>query len=328
MTATNIEVLRGLLDDIGLAIQTAEGISTEMSIDEMCVALGGTASSNSDLASKLDALGFAVQGYASVSTSMTLAEMAVAIANAGPSFDPSTVTWANSSWSDIATMLQMHYAGQLDIHDYWNVGDTRTVSLAAMSATGVGESHVAQDVELVLMSADHYDMSDDSGKAAFVWGCKNLLASTSANEYGYMNSSQSNYRWKDCPRRTWCNSVFKNSIPNEFQALLKQVKIKSGDISTGSSSLVDDYIFFPAEKEIFGINSAASSTSESTLAQYGWYEVDANKKKYGFDDVARGWWTRSAASGLSDGFCYVKNDNTSVSAASYSNLSIVPHGCI
>ena len=99
---------------------------------------------------------------------------------------PDIVDFATGTNEQLYKMLQAHYAGTINIHDHWNVGDTRTVHLNAMAATGVGESHAEQDVEIVLMNAG--GMTDISGtECAFVWGMKNCL-----NETGYMNSTGTN----------------------------------------------------------------------------------------------------------------------------------------
>jgi len=47
------------------------------------------------------------------------------------------VSFASGTDQELADMLAAHYAGDIDIHDYWSVGDTRTVSLSAMDATYV-----------------------------------------------------------------------------------------------------------------------------------------------------------------------------------------------
>ena len=56
-------------------------------------------------------------------------------------FNPSLVTWAGGTDEEIVKMVQLADEGKINLSDYWAVGDTRTVQLSAMSATGVGESH-------------------------------------------------------------------------------------------------------------------------------------------------------------------------------------------
>ena len=69
------------------------------------------------------------------------------------------VTWAGGTDKEIVAMVEAADQGVINLSDYWAVGDIRTVQLSAMSATGVGESHVAQQVDLVLLHAGGYDLN-------------------------------------------------------------------------------------------------------------------------------------------------------------------------
>ena len=102
------------------------------------------------------------------------------------------VTWADGTDEQIAAMVAAMDAGTLSIEDTgWAVGDERQVTLSAMEATGVGESHAEQTVTLVLMDSQHYTLTEATAggdtKDHFVVGLKNCL-----NEAGYMNSSYTN----------------------------------------------------------------------------------------------------------------------------------------
>ena len=65
---------------------------------------------------------------------------------------PDIVTWADGTDEQIVAMVQAADKGRINLADYWHVGDERVVHLDAMEATGVDESHDAQDVTLVLMN--------------------------------------------------------------------------------------------------------------------------------------------------------------------------------
>ena len=259
-----------------------------------------------------------------------------ATSSATPSW--SAVSWANSSFSDIVSMIEAHYSGEISLSDYWSVGDTRTVPLSAMEATGVGESHVAQDVEVVLMDFDHYDLTSaqktalgtSKTKAAVVWGLKNFLSNGTAGEYGYMESTNTNANgWHGSARRTWCQNVFKAALPSAMQSLLKEVSIvtatKGNARGTTASS---DYIFLPAEKEVFGTNTYANSTDEASLSQYEWYETAENRiKKAGAEGSAHGWWERSPYGSNTTSFCGVTSDGTASRGTASANLGVAPCGC-
>ena len=55
--------------------------------------------------------------------------------------------FAEATDEEIAHILDLHYQGQINIDDYWAIGDTRVMHLDYMpSGTGANETHVAQDI--------------------------------------------------------------------------------------------------------------------------------------------------------------------------------------
>ena len=248
------------------------------------------------------------------------------------------VTWASGTDEEIAAMVEAADAGTINLADYWAVGDTRTVQLSAMSATGVGESHAAQQVDLVLMHAGGYTLNTAvaSGrtKCSFVVGLKDSLA-----EAGYMNSSNTNSgSWNGSARRTWCNNVFRNAIPSTLRAIFKQFKTVTAQTYNGSTNQESvDYFALPAAKEVFGgsATSAGSATSLSNLTefnalfQFDYYKTTSNRvKKLGKTGTADLWWERSPYYNYSSYFCRVGFDGTAnFNYASYI-LGLAPFGCI
>ena len=248
------------------------------------------------------------------------------------------VTWASGTDEEIAAMVEAADAGTINLADYWAVGDVRTVQLSAMSATGVGESHAAQQVDLVLMHAGGYTLNTAvaSGrtKCSFVVGLKDSLA-----EAGYMNSSGTNSgSWNGSARRTWCNNVFRNAIPSTLRAIFKQFKTVTAQTYNGSTNQTSvDYFALPAAKEVFGgsASSAGSGTSYSNLTefnalfQFDYYKTSSNRvKKLGKTGSVSYWWERSPYYYYSNNFCIVYSDG----AAGYYNASgsfgLAPFGCI
>ena len=130
-----------------------------------------------------------------------------------------TVTWADGTDEEIVAMVNAADKGEINLADYWHVGDERQVILSAMEATGVGESHVEQTVTYVLMNAGGKTLANAtlSGRTdcSFIVGMKNGLANG-----GYMNSSNTNsVGWEACARRTWCNDVFRKAIPSTLRVI-------------------------------------------------------------------------------------------------------------
>ena len=90
-------------------------------------------------------------------------------------FNPSGVSWASGSDADIEAMLAAAYSGAITLSDYWNVGDSRTVTLQSMAATGVGESHVAQEVDIVIQDLAPGYTAEDGTAPKLLWGLKDAL---------------------------------------------------------------------------------------------------------------------------------------------------------
>lgn len=231
------------------------------------------------------------------------------------------VTFADGTDAEIAKMIQAHYNDKINIADYWAVGDTRSVSLSAMSATGVSESHRAQDVQFVIGDFEHDDLAtpiNGHTKAAVTLLQKDcLMDATSASnvnngsadtEKGYMNSANTNVGgWKNCARRTWCNNVFFSALPSTWQSMAKTVNKK---VSAGNNSstieTVQDKIFLAAEIEIFG-STTYSFAGEGTQYQY-YKNATANRykmPKWNLSYVSNVYWERSPRSGYSTDFCGV-----------------------
>ena len=221
------------------------------------------------------------------------------------------VTWADGTDAEIADMVAAAANGSINLRNYWNVGDERVVSLAAMAATGVGESHAAQDVTLVLLNKGGY--TDVNGKdVAFVVGLKLQL-----NEKGYINSTNTTEGgWGGCARRTWCNSVFYNALPSGLKSIFKQVKVPSFP-SQFVVEFNSDYVTLPAPSEIIGhLDSSSWSYEPDTdefanfCCQFEYYKNVYRANTYNPPSVSGTHydvWTRAFSANASGAFFKVSN---------------------
>lgn len=236
------------------------------------------------------------------------------------------VPWATGTDAQIAAMIEALDSGRITIADTgWHVGDERTVSLAAMEATGVGESHAAQEVTLVLMDSQHYDLVG-GGKDHFVVGMKDCL-----DEMGYMNATNTNEgSWPACARRAWCNSIFRNAIPQTLRNCFKQFQVITAETVSGTTNLTsDDYFALPAVKEVFGAVENSNATEAAALSQIAYYETAANRIKQ-VDGSADSWWERSpvASRGEPDSFGTVNGDGGAFVGGADTTRGLAPFGCI
>lgn len=254
------------------------------------------------------------------------------------------VTFADGTDEEIAAMIEAHYNNKINISDYWAVGDTRSVALSAMSATGVGESHRAQTVQFVIGDFEHDDLEtpiNGHTKAAVTLLQKDCLmdASNASNpvngssnsENGYMNSSNTNVGgWKSCARRTWCNNVFFAALPSAWQSMIKTVN-KKVSVGNDQSTIeaVQDKIFLAAEIEIFG-STTYSFAGEGTQYQY-YKNATANRYKMPKKDsgsVSSAYWERSPRTDVTTYFCLVGRSGSASGISASGAYGIAPCLCI
>lgn len=248
------------------------------------------------------------------------------------------VTWAGGTDEEIVAMVEAADQGKINLSDYWAVGDIRTVQLSAMSATGVGESHAAQEVDLVLMHAGGYDLNvavaSGRTECSFVVGQKDSLATA-----GQMNSSATNSgSWEGSARRVWCNNVYKNALPSTLLPIFKQFKTITAETYNGSANQESvDYFALPAVKEVFGGSASSAGfdsgysnlTEFNALFQFDYYKTASNRiKKLGKTGSAIKWWERSPYYESPSGFCIADDAGNANSHIAGFAHGLAPFGCI
>lgn len=201
---------------------------------------------------------------------------------------------------NIAAMLDAHYSGEINIAEYWAVGDVRTVSINAIESLTIDvtnslESQSAQDIELVIIGMNHDDKADGAGKTAVTVQTRDQLGTAGCMNVHYMALNYS--LWSSSNRRTWCNGKFKSALPTWLQNLIKSVSKVSNRHSkysvNGQHSTTDD-VFLLSEFEILGtagINVSSYGNIGSDGTQYEYMKTESNRMK---DGPASYWWTRSA----------------------------------
>lgn len=254
------------------------------------------------------------------------------------------VTFADGTDDEIAKMIEAHYAGKINIGDYWAVGDKRTIHHNAMDATDVSESHKANDYAYVIIGIEHDDLVtaiNGKTKAAITIQTERMLYLDTTTEYnssydvahecGYMNSLSTNKGgWEDCARRAWCNSVYKECLPPYIQNMMKLVKKPTTIGGQGNSlKFSSDYAFLPSEIEIFG-STTYSFAGEGKQYQY-FKNATANrykKPRYSSDYVSGYYWARSPNSSHSRSFCIVSEDGGANTDSASDTCGIAPCLCI
>lgn len=242
-------------------------------------------------------------------------------------FIPPLVPWSTGTDQQIKGMIDAYYDGIYtlnDIKSVWNIGDERTVSLSAMAATGVGESHAAQDVTMVIMNWGGKTLSNNQTCLAIV-GQKNCLA-----EAGYINSTNTSAGgWDTCARRAWCNSVYRNALPSVFASIFKQFQNVTSMGTSGKDTpyTSTDYFALSSERESTLANTYYSSICEASNYWTYYASSTHRRKTYGDTGEAAWWWTRSPASSYNGPFITLVDGNAGANTPN-KNYGIAPFGCI
>lgn len=117
-----------------------------------------------------------------------------------------------------------------------------------------------------------------------------------------MNSSNTNSGgWGQCEMRPTIMPSPQSGMPDT----LAQVKVPYVDYNNQSTILYsDDYMFLPAEKEVFGTRRYSPTAEANALTQFAYYKNGGNKIK-SLSGSAVLWWLRSVLYNDSTYFCLV-----------------------
>ena len=117
-----------------------------------------------------------------------------------------------------------------------------------------------------------------------------------------MNSTDTNSGgWGGCLMRTSTMPTLQNGMPGT----LAQVKVPYVDYNNQSTILYsDDYLFLPAEKEVFGTRNYSPTAEVNALTQFAYYKNGGSKIKR-LSGSAATWRLRSVSYNDSHGFCLV-----------------------
>ena len=237
-------------------------------------------------------------------------------------------TWSNGTDAQIKKMLDDHYAGKINVQNYWNVGDVRTVNLSSIAAVDnyiPGQS--AQTVQFVLSEKGGKTLTTPlNGKTTCAFQVDQVNSLLTSSHFNKNTGRKDNKGgWRDIDLRSWCNNQYKNSIPSIFQSCFKQFKNKTtaGDKSTTIYE-TDDMFALRAQIEILGTYNYASVQEGSHIT---YYKTNANRiKKIG--STASNYWLRSPYIDGRTQFDYISTSG-SIGARDYTYAyGIAPFGVI
>lgn len=122
--------------------------------------------------------------------------------------------------------------------------------------------------------------------------------------------------WGECLMRTSTMPSLRSGMPDT----LAQVKVPYIDYDNQDVVLYsDDYMFLPAEVEVFGVWPLSPSVEGNNLSQFAYY-INGGSKIKNLSGSAVWWWLRSVRYDISNDFCLVDNSgNANGNRASSSN---------
>ena len=207
--------------------------------------------------------------------------------------------WATASDETIVNMVAEADAGRLNLNDYWNIGDTRKVTLGVITADtkSVMLDQPEQEIELVLMhdsiEDDNYVLASETPshrlRPSFIIGLKNCLENLSPIDIkSYPKSVTSKYSSSksDTLEQTvyfpiksgeillldeWLNLRFYGALPSYIQSILKTVNVKYNAV--GETSVQYDQGSGEPNKSNLAIWRTTHGTRSQKIALPSSYEV-------------------------------------------------------
>ena len=133
-----------------------------------------------------------------------------------------------------------------------------------------------------------------------------------------MNSSDTNSGgWGECLMRTSTMPTIQSGMPDT----LAQVKVPYVDYNLQDVIVYsDDYLFLPAEKEVFGTRTYSPTVEANALTQFAYYKNGGSKIK-SLSGSAVFWWLRSIFYSNNFYFC-----NVNTSGDAYADFASLSHG--
>ena len=235
------------------------------------------------------------------------------------------VTWSGGTDEEILAMIAEARKGYLKLSDYWAVGDTRAISVSAMSASGVGESHANQQVNIVISEFGGKTLEDGT-ECLLQYDFANCLAET-----GYINSSNNNTGgYESCARKTWCDNVCFPALPAWLQTASKRFKTKT--FNGGTTTTINDGVHKLAlrtEMEVLGARAYSHANEVAVNTQPTYYKANANRiKTLGVGGSATLWLTGSAHNNVSSNWCVITTAGAGERQGCSMQGGIAPYGCI
>ena len=142
-------------------------------------------------------------------------------------------------------------------------------------------------------------------------------------EYPMSSDDTNSGGWGQCLMRTSTMPTLQSGMPDT----LAQVKVPYANNGQSTILYSDDYLFLPAEKEVFGAYSYSPATEANALTQFAYYKNGGSKIK-SLSGSAVNWWLRSVSYNTRRGFCHVSTSGGADDYIASRAYGVAPCFCV
>lgn len=233
--------------------------------------------------------------------------------------------WGSCTDAELAIALEKHYAGEINLHDHWNIGDERTVELTT------GET-----IQMILMHKGQYpivgekiDTPEDDlpvgtviqlnengspvdyivvhqgnpGPNMYDASCDGMwVLRKDILEERAWDSDDNDYKNSDI--HSYLNGTFLNLFDNDTKNAIKQVKIPyyndigaEGSVASGPNSLSCKIFLLSGYEVGFSVSDNLPLPRDGAKLSYFNSGADSaanNKRIANYNGSASDWWLRSS----------------------------------
>ena len=165
---------------------------------------------------------------------------------------------------------------------------------------------------------NHSNYGGTHTTAGLTFGAVDCVATAKMN---YSNTNSGG--WRKCQMRTSTMPTLRNGMP----ATLAQVRVPYVDYNQSTILYSDDYMFLPAEKEVFGTRSYSPPAEANALTQFAYYKNGGNKIK-SFSGSGVWWWLRSVNYSNGSIFCAVYTSGGAYYGGASNSFGVAPCFCV
>lgn len=176
------------------------------------------------------------------------------------------VPWRLGTDEDIAAMMQGHYDGKINIYDYWNIGDTRTVHLNTTESNVKSLPPAYGDIEATLINKGY-----GNNDVAFA-------VSLFSPSHGWIFDDWSGCEsWDDTKVKDWFPTLY-NALPATIRSMFKPFDyVCATRYDSNTTTTYNDYFTFFSEKEIYGSRVYSNAAEANALQQIPWFTEKSHR---------------------------------------------------